>query len=102
MTIETIDFAYRSASLTFTVWDGTHASMSNVYSVERGKGHATKLIGIVTKYADDNGLNIFTAAQSFGEGGLTTGQLRIFYEKFGFIVQNDTDPEWIEMERSCI
>jgi len=95
---ETLTFTYESASLTLTVWDGTRASLSDVYTVDRRKGHATELLGIVTRYADEHGLNIFTAAEAFGENGLTNTQLQAFYEKFGFVVQNN-DPDWIEMER---
>lgn len=100
MTTRVIEFNHLSASLKLTIWDAKNASLSDVYSAEKGKGHATKLLGKVMNFVDESGVTIFTAAEAYGsEPRLSNAQLKAFYEKFGFVVVNEDDPNWIEMER---
>lgn len=95
-----IEFTHLSASLKLTIWDLENASLSDVHSTDRGKGHATTLLYKLTSFVDESGLTIFTAAEAYGtEPRLSNTQLKVFYQKFGFVVVNDDDPNWIEMER---
>ncbi|QAY17070.1 acetyltransferase [Streptomyces phage FrodoSwaggins] len=97
---EVLELKRDSASLTLTLWGDGSASISDVYSVERRQGHASKLLDQVTWFADRHGMTLKTAAEAYGTGPrMTTSQLVKFYEKFGFVVLGD-DPDYVYMERS--
>ena len=86
----TIDFVYETASLTLAIWEDTHGSFIDVISVEKGKGHATGLMNSLTEFADLSGMRLTTQAEPDGdEPRLSDNQLIAFYEKFGFVRQNN-------------
>lgn len=98
MSIEVLPFSYESASCTVTLWGDGAASVSDVYSAIKRKGHAKTLMKNVVAFADSNKLLLKTAAEAYGEGGMTTEQLTEFYKTFGFVVLGD-DPSYLYMER---
>jgi GNAT superfamily N-acetyltransferase len=94
-----LQFKHESATLTFTDWKDGTASISDVFSAEKRKGHATNLLNEITSFADKKGLILLTAAEAYGEEPrMSTNQLVTFYERFGFVAIGD-DPEYMFMER---
>lgn len=93
-----IQFAHESASAIVIDWEDGRASLAEVFSAEKRKGHATGLINKVIAYADENRLTLILAAQAHGDDRMTNIQLQAFYEKFGFVATTDAD-EFIMMER---
>ena len=94
-----LQFKHETATLNLTNWEDGTASVSDVYTVERRKGHATKLLTKVVEFADRRGLILKTAAEAYGvEPRMTTDQLVSFYSKFGFVLLSD-DPDYRYMER---
>lgn len=84
-------FTCQSAQVTMTHSDSKTAKLSNLYSQERGKGHATSLLEEVMDYADKNGISLWLEVQRYGNprNGLDNSQLIRLYEKFGFDVLED-------------
>lgn len=96
---QVLKFNYESAKCVLTIWDETKATLIDVCSTDRKKGHATELLKMLTAFADKRGLKLITAAEAYGnEPGLSTDQLVMFYTKFGFVALGD-DPEYMYMER---
>jgi GNAT superfamily N-acetyltransferase len=90
-------FRHKSASLRFHYWSEDRATISHLRSKKRGKGHATKLLELVTAICDANEQTVILEARAWKvPGGLSQRQLVEFYEKFGF------EPVWSDpvlMER---
>lgn len=64
--------------------------LTNLFSHERGKGHANGLLKLITEFADSNQLSIFLEAQPYGrpvQTALSTMQLVTLYEKHGFEIK---------------
>jgi len=77
-------FKYESASVMVTAMED-HYWISHLYSIVPQKGHATELMTMVTQWADENQVTLILEARQYGNvHGLTTSQLKAFYEKFGF------------------
>lgn len=50
----------------------------------RGKGHATKLIEKITRYADCDRITLLLMPKPYGESALGVSELCEFYARFGF------------------
>lgn len=85
-----LTFKNKSASLRLHHWGDGRATLSNLHSKRKGKGHAKSLMKNVIKVFDATKLTVILEAKAYGKGGMTTAQLMKFYEKFGFkLVWND-------------
>lgn len=97
---KTIKFKHISATCILVVWGDGKASLGDVYSADKGKGHATQMLNEVIRYADEKKLTIVSAAEPYGEEPrLNLPQLIRFYEKFGFVFM-DNNPISPYMERA--
>lgn len=67
------------------------ARLSNLYSVSRGQGYASVLLGQVCAWADKNGIHLWLVARPYGSprNGLDGKNLVAFYERFGFEIRRD-------------
>ena len=101
-TVTTLTLTHKSASCTVALWGDGTASISNVYSEQKRKGHARELMNKVMAYADKEHLLLKTAAEPYGEEPrIPIEKLTEFYVSFGFTVLGD-DPEYVFMEREPI
>lgn len=93
VSISKIRFNYESSQLNliFAPNDPKLAKISNLYSQIKGKGHASKLLNEVVRYADKHGIHLWLEVQRYGDSrqGLDNKQLIKLYESFGFDVVND-------------
>lgn len=81
-------FQYGRATAKLAVWDEHHATLSNVFSVDRGKGHAHGVLQQVADYADRHGLELLLEARQYGYSDKMSPDnagLRRFYAKYGFL-----------------
>ncbi len=86
------EFRYGHAVLTLNIWDLTRATISDLYSSDRKKGHATMVMKQTIEFADNHGMLLVLVAESYDEeDGLTTAQLIKFYQKFGFVSDSQQD-----------
>jgi len=91
---KTIGMQYESASVRLVMLPNKSATISNLYSRERGKGHAGKLMQMVIDWADVNGLNLQLAVGRYGHPiGPNNDVLTRFYEKFGFTILRPANKE---------
>lgn len=82
-----VPFTYGRASAKLVMWDRTNATLSNVFSIERGKGHATEVLRRVVAHADKNKLTLLLEAKQYGYADKMSPDnfgLRRWYAKFGF------------------
>lgn len=79
-------FQYESASLRLKPLPITgFFILVNLYSVTPRKGHATELMKIVTKWADENKAMLLLEPRLYGNPhGMPTELLPGFYGRFGF------------------
>ncbi len=86
-----IKFTYKSAGARLTLWNDGTGHVSGVYSRERGKGHATKVMKELLVYTDKFEVDLLLEVSPYGEGDerLTRGQLMEFYGKLGFVETDD-------------
>jgi GNAT superfamily N-acetyltransferase len=99
--VVTTTFRRYSASLSLRYDDDGTAKLSNLYSELRGQGHASALMEVVMKHADDEGISLWLEVQRFGatRDGLDNETLIAFYERFGFdLVEDDRRPRWMTRE----
>lgn len=82
-----IHFRYERATCKLTVWNKKTSTLSNLYSVKRGQGHAKGVLQQVVDYADAHGLIVLLEVQRFGGDHLCPDNsgLRALYSKFGFV-----------------
>lgn len=79
-----------------------HADMSgrlsNLFSVSRGRGYATRLMELICQWADENDVHLWLIAKPYGTplGALNPQQLVEFYGRFGF---RKSTPRSNEMHR---
>ncbi len=81
-------FTHKSANAKLTIWDDKNATVSNVFSVRRGQGQATRVIQHICKYADDNGMSLLLEVQQYGyaDGDSPDNSgLKRWYRSFGFV-----------------
>ena len=66
--------------------DGLGGRLSELYSIDRGKGYATKLMSMVCKWADANDVYLWLVAKPYGNprDSLDKQKLIEFYKGFGF------------------
>lgn len=74
------------------------ARLSNLFSVNRGKGYATELMKYICRWADDNGIHLWLKAKPYGTPikALSQKELEAFYRKFGFVKELNSN----EMHRN--
>lgn len=60
--------------------------LSELYSISRGQGYASKLMEMICEWADKNDVYLWLVARPYGNprGALDNKQLIRFYERFGF------------------
>lgn len=78
--------------------DNKTACVVNLFSYDRGKGHARDVLQQAIDFADSFGIQLVTKAKRYHDGdGLTDDELVIFYEKFGFVRQGRAiaDKKWV-------
>ena len=87
-----LHFSHKSARARLTIWGAYDATLSNVFSTDRGRGHATRLLEKVMNYADRNELTVVLLVQAYhyadGRSPDNAG-LANWYKKFGFVDCND-------------
>lgn len=101
MTQSVIKLSHKSASVRlFPDYDSYR--VSDLYSKQRGLGHASELMKKVVEYADEHSIDLYLIAQAYGRNPeLSNAQLISFYKRFGFkVVPNRKKPTM--MERTCI
>ena len=80
-------FAEGSATARLTLWGDGTATVSDLYSRDRRKGHATRLVAEICDYADQSGLSLLLeVANSEDMFALSQPALIKWYETFGFTV----------------
>jgi hypothetical protein len=74
-----------SVSVEVRNWDG-RLWFSSLYSMDRGKGNANRVMKKITDIADKYNVTVALDAEPFGKGSdmLTKRRLIAFYKKFGF------------------
>lgn len=88
--IKQVTLKCESASLHLSIWNNERASIRDLYSEIRRKGHATKLLRRIVLLADVLGLTLILEADAYGLGErLDNSELERFYEKFGFVIVDD-------------
>lgn len=81
-------FTYKSANGKLTIWNDKNATVSNVFSVRRGLGHATRVMQSMCKYADENEMSLLLEVQQYGyadNDSPDNSGLRRWYRLFGFV-----------------
>lgn len=83
-----VRFSYRSATAKLTVWDEETATLGNVFSIKRGRGHGNGVMEKVVSYADNRDLTLLLEVQQFHYADKMSPDnagLRRWYAKFGFV-----------------
>lgn len=62
-----------------------------VYSGHRRKGNGTHLMNLVCALADDMKMRLVLRARPYGEDRMTKDELKSFYMRFGFVIQQGDD-----------
>lgn len=84
-----LPYTLRHKTASGTLWRVSEDRMmfSNLYSIQRGKGHATELMEKICEIADNENCLIRLEAKQYGDvHGLTTDELVEFYSKFDFVL----------------
>lgn len=85
-------FYHKSSSAVLVREFDDHATLSNLYSEDRGHGHARQLMGRICRYADDKELTIHLTAKRYGYSDNQSPDnkaLEQFYMEFGFSKEPD-------------
>lgn len=78
-------FKYKSATATVHVFEDEPATVYQLTSTKRKKGHATGLMRQIIKWADKHGHVLNITAEAFGEDSFKKNKdLADFYRRFGF------------------
>lgn len=84
---------HESATVKLVHWNKDVVSLTNLYSKERRKGHATELMKIVCQLADNEGFLLQLVPGRYGHPiGPDNAVLIKFYESFGFKLPAIKDP----------
>ena len=89
-----MDFRFGKATCKLTEHGDDTADLTHVYSKARGRGQATRLLQLVTEYADEKNLRIYLRVRAYGgpvNTMLSNQQLVLFYEKLGFHISQDVE-----------
>lgn len=87
MPSEELRFRHEGATVKVVVWDDKRATLSNLFSLKRGRGHANAVMQQVCDYADRHDLHIVLDVGRYGYSDNLSPDnagLRRFYRKFGF------------------
>lgn len=87
MSSRIIPFVHERATAKLVMWDRKNATVCNVFSINRGSGHATALMEKIVSYADEKGIDLVLEAKPFGYSdniSPSASGLRKWYSKFGF------------------
>lgn len=90
-----VRFTHKGASARLTVWGRYDATLSNVFSKNRGKGEATQLLEKIMNYADRHELSLIVLVQAFHYADKMSPDnagLAAWYHKFGFEYCADDQP----------
>jgi GNAT superfamily N-acetyltransferase len=90
MDTEHFEFRYNSATGAVAV-RGKKGTVLRIYAKTRGQGDATALLRKITRWADENDLELHLSVRSYGhpvQTILSNEQLVTFYAKFGFVNQH--------------
>lgn len=82
-----ISFRFKSSSATVIVLPDGTGRLTNVYSEDRGHGHATALMQEIAKFADKEGVELRLVPKRYGyadKKSPSNPQLIEFYKKHGF------------------
>lgn len=91
---------FKSAQANIWFLDNGVILFSNLYAIDRGKGHASGLIERVCDIADQNNYLVRLEARQYSDPhGLTTHELIEFYSRHGFILDPKRPPDTNIMER---
>ena len=85
------EFRHESAACEVTV-DDRRGFVTRVYSKIRSRGHAKGLLRLLIEWADENDVELYLRAQGYGgpvQTMLDNNQLIKFYERFGFVRDDD-------------
>jgi hypothetical protein len=92
---------YESASVALTWRPGRILALSNLYSIQERKGHATELMRLVCEYADKHAKVVILRVNQYGKTtGMNNSQLIQFYQKFGFRLIRGATAENLIMRRT--
>lgn len=94
---------YESSSIEiFMNSEDRSGRLSELYSVNRGQGYATKLMTLVCEWADENDVYLWLVARPYGNprGALEMKDLIKFYERFDFRRADRFSRKGYSMERS--
>ena len=84
----TVWFQHEGSSVKLTVWDSTRATVSDLFSINRGRGYANVVTQQLVDYADLWGLYVILEVQRFhyaDNQSPDNSGLKRFYAKFGFV-----------------
>ena len=91
ITSHVLYFANGSATAQLTLWGDGTATLSDLFSRDRRKGHATRLLLEICEYADKFGLSVLLeVANAEDIFALSQPALTKWYQTFGFIVVNQS------------
>ncbi len=83
-----MEFRFESATCRLTPHGDGTADLTHLYSGQRGNGHATGVVTLALRYADEHELETYLLARGYGgptQTMLSNEQLVEFYNKFGFV-----------------
>lgn len=92
---------YESASVILRWRPKRILALSNLFSIQERKGHATELMKLVCAYADKYANVTILRVNQYGKTtGMNNKQLISFYESFGFKLIRGATPENLIMRRN--
>lgn len=85
-----VPFRYESAQGHIDVVEDNLGIVMSVRAQFKRQGHGTGLMYLITRWADENNCVLLLHAQVFERNGIPNNdQLRYFYERFGFVRQEE-------------
>lgn len=94
------EYSLASASCRMVDWGNGRATISNLRSEERRKGHARELLQNICAAADLAGTTLILTAGSYGDDPkMTNAQLVDFYKTLGFKQTIPGSQIYLSMER---
>lgn len=82
-----MDFKHESATATFRPLNSYSGLLLHVRSNFKRQGHATELMYLICRWADENCLLLYLEPRVFERGGIPDNKTLIeWYKRFGFVV----------------
>ncbi|OQA41235.1 MAG: hypothetical protein BWY50_01869 [Spirochaetes bacterium ADurb.Bin315] len=82
---EVKSFIYESATARIRIFQPNQGVVTNVHAGHKRQGHGSKVMQLITEYADANQLNLVLIVQGYGRAEtMSNKELEAFYAKFGF------------------